>query len=72
MTPSELVAIGMALEEMERPRARERMEWASSDPHDPRITGVGATREIVGTALGISVQTRGQGASWASRLLKSC
>ena len=57
MTPSELVSLGRALEELERPKARERMEWAS-DPSAPRNLGVGKqTRDVVGEALGMSGPT---------------
>jgi hypothetical protein len=66
MTPSELVSLGEALEELERPKARERQEWAS-DPSAPRSTGVSSveltppsnkqTRDVVGEALGVSGHT---------------
>lgn len=54
MTPSELVAIGMALEELERPKARARMADGGRGVR-PNIPS--DTREIVGKALGISGPT---------------
>lgn len=55
MTPEELVSLGMALEELERPRARERM-MAGQAPSG-HVTGGSETREIVGKALGMSATT---------------
>jgi len=61
MTPSELVAIGMALEELERPKARERMAEAGARGGRAEGSAPGntplPTREIVGSALGMSGTT---------------
>ncbi|TDB86471.1 hypothetical protein E1264_17895 [Actinomadura sp. KC216] len=64
MTPSELVAIGLQLEELERPRARERMAEAgrSSAPGRPSERSRPATQpfrtdDVVGDALGMGGST---------------
>lgn len=58
---SEMVALGKALEALERPKAKERMEWAK-DGGDPPSGNLpeGSRREtvdIVGSALGVSATT---------------
>ena len=63
MKPSENVSLGMALEELERPLAKERKAEAgkanlptvSGDELPPLIKG--RTRDIVGEALGVAGQT---------------
>jgi ParB family chromosome partitioning protein len=56
MTPSELVSLGKALEEIERPKATERKK--SGEKAEPSGTGsgrsTGDTRDVVGEALGVS------------------
>lgn len=56
-TPSELVALGKALEEMERPRARERMESGVRPCAHVSTGSIGKTRNIVGSAIGMSGAT---------------
>lgn len=51
MTPSELVALGRALEEIERPKAQARSQ-AGRTPAT-RVAGVGKTDKLVGDAVGI-------------------
>jgi hypothetical protein len=65
--PSELVALGKALEELERPKARERQETANPDGRQtsavransspPKRDDAGYTRTIVGEALGVMKRT---------------
>jgi ParB family chromosome partitioning protein len=59
MTPSELVSLGRAIEEIERPRAAERRK--SGAKAEPSGTGsgrsAGETRDKVGEALGVSGRT---------------
>lgn len=66
MTPSELVAIGMALEELERPRARARKTEGRNQYSEPPVLQNSTlpkrsmshyTREVVGSALGMSGTT---------------
>lgn len=59
-TPSEAVALGMALEEMERPKAEERKAEAGrrnlptvSGSESPPLTTKGKTRDIVAPAVGM-------------------
>jgi hypothetical protein len=57
MTASELVAIGLALEELERPKARARQVFANPEgtplgSREPK--GSGRTSDVVGPALGMS------------------
>lgn len=59
-TPSEAVALGMALEEMERPKAEERKASAGkanlptvSGGESPPLTTKGKTRDIVAPAVGM-------------------
>jgi hypothetical protein len=59
MTPSELVALGKALEEMERPRAAERQgegralgaQTLAAHANSKTRDESGYTREVVGSAL---------------------
>lgn len=70
MKPSELVALGRALEELERPKAEERRAAAgaqnlpnASAGHQnstSEVEGKGYTRNIVGQALGMSGSTYGR------------
>lgn len=58
-TPSEAVSIGMVLEELERPKAKER-QGRASHPRSEKIserTRKGNTRDIVGAAVGMSGAT---------------
>lgn len=57
-TPSEAVAIGMVLEELERPKAKER-QGRASQPRSEKISErtKGNTRDIVGAAVGMSGAT---------------
>ena len=59
MTIPELVALGRRLEELERPRARARMEAGKPDPEVPGTQGVRGpeTRDVVGSAIGMSGAT---------------
>lgn len=64
MTPSERVSLGRALEELERPKARERLSAAgqSSAPGRPAETSVRPNepfdvREVVAPAVGMSTAT---------------
>lgn len=63
MTPSELASLGMALEELERPKARERQGAHGAAPGRPANTSEnftevkGNTRDIVASALGVSGPT---------------
>lgn len=58
MRPSELVALGMALEELERPKAVERQgqrtDLQHPDPGSRKSEPTGLVRDIVGKALGVS------------------
>jgi ParB-like chromosome segregation protein Spo0J len=67
MTPSELIALGKALEELERPKARERQENANpegiqtpaahANSSPPKRDASGYTRNIVSDAVGMSGAT---------------
>lgn len=63
MAPSELVALGLALEALERPRAAARKGHGTTAPgrqsnaSDQQTGSVGETREIVAEALGISASS---------------
>jgi len=65
MTPEELVHLGKALEELERPRAAARKAQAPGLPRGEKLShaqqnmseGAGSTREIVASALGISASS---------------
>lgn len=60
MKPSELVALGIELEKLEKPRAQERMRATQAKPGEGRVGSVtvtepkGQTRDKVGEALGWS------------------
>ena len=58
MKPSEKVALGLALEELEKPKARERKTGRppiSPDPGAHTLDGdAGRVREVVGPAVGLS------------------
>lgn len=56
MKPSEKVALGRALEDLERPRAAARMN-AGTQPCENFSQGSGKTGEIVGAAIGMSRPT---------------
>ena len=56
MTPSELVALGAALEELERPKAAERQaasRFGAEHGGDEVVATVGETRKIVAGAIGM-------------------
>ena len=55
MTPSELVALGMTLEEMERPKAKERMVAGVADP--TQKSAGGETRDALAKMAGVSHDT---------------
>lgn len=60
MTPEELVRLGRALEELERPKAQERMLSGRPSAHlggGVTTNGNAETRKVVGEALGISGTT---------------
>lgn len=60
MTPSEKVALGKALETLERPRAEERVGGRppKTAGNLPQVSGqTGRVREIVGEAIGMSGRT---------------
>ena len=54
MTPSEKVALGKALEALERPRAAARMKADVAPPERFTEGRRGQTRDIVGKAIGVS------------------
>lgn len=62
MAPTELTALGLALEELERPRAEARMRATQNNPSSEKFTEQaatpkGSTRDIVASALDISGPT---------------
>jgi ParB family chromosome partitioning protein len=62
MIPTELAALGLALEELERPRAHARIRAAQNNPSSENFTEqasgpTGNTRDIVASALGVSGPT---------------
>jgi ParB-like chromosome segregation protein Spo0J len=57
MTPSELVSLGRALEELERPKARERQGERTDLQPSGRAPGKLDTRDAVAAGLGISGST---------------
>ena len=66
MTPEELVRLGKALEELERPRAAARAAQAPGRPRGEKLSSVqldigdgsaAPTRKVVASALGISATT---------------
>jgi hypothetical protein len=64
MTPSERVSLGRALEELERPKARDRMAQAPGQPQGIKVSSVRTNggepfdvREVVAPAVGMSTAT---------------